>query len=696
MASSIRTLSQLPEASADEFQDISYLEVSVPISISANLSGGAITPIIKYASRKIKQSEASSKFTSNTLATLDAKTGIKDQNFGKMYTDYSKLMSGDIELDGIKTFKQNPIILSDAITDFDSSDPNYSVSLSALKRYTNINASPAIGPNFGFVTHLSGNNGDSSTSRTVSLFKIDPQNKTVENSPSYVFSPAIAKNISENEYIFRIRQGERESESSWVSPASGIFTCYGWLDEINSDKVSNENRWVALLGRQSQLGVWTILQVQPFIKNNYLSYVGFTFPVHKGMELKIQTGFSVGSNSDKYFRSNSSLANHIANAFLGGVYTGLSVDLDNLGLSDYSPINNSDIENLSNLIISTISHETSCDISVNKRIDKLEERLVTNDIVEELCAEVNDRVKYVDAANYVGINIALSASPGPTVRTATVKWGNGKQLSAGGTFGIFKQDVLQVSFKDGKRQSYVANVIDWSDGTFGAVRNYIPEYATVEEDNTTLYHPRDYTLQTIPEGTIFSDGIYAYYKVSQDSTVIIQPGTDPTDRGNEAICVWMMVANNNVTDYKKINVVHLISSPDDYSGSGETRSLALPLKKGTIIIVGLYMRERAYDATEFDMMYQTINIPAKTYDSFYNILSSSQWTNITQTFNGHAKSTTNVQTLTTHRIRLDGGNLTAIYDMNAEDDEHAEHGKWSWKDHPTFSSGVLLEIIELP
>lgn len=353
MATSIRTLSQLPEISANQFQDISYLEASIPVAVSVDLSGGAITPIYKYASRKIKQSEFAKTMTNHTFSELKYNTGIdgssRSQNFGQMYEDYKELLSGDMTFLGTKTFVENPILLNDSIVDFQAEEPNYIVSLSAMKRYVNVAASPAIGPNYGFVTHLSGNNGTEILDRTVSLFKIDFEQKKIEDSPSYVFSPDVAKSVSQNEYIFKIEREKRESKP-WIAPATGIFTCYGWLDEMDNDKVSNENRWVALLGKQNQLGTWNILQVQPFIKNSYLSYVGFTFPVRKGMELKVQTGFAVGSNSDKYFRSTSSLANHVANAFLGGIYTALSADFGNLDVESYKTVTDSRIETLESRI----------------------------------------------------------------------------------------------------------------------------------------------------------------------------------------------------------------------------------------------------------------------------------------------------------------------------------------------------------
>lgn len=608
MASSIRTLSQLPEISSDQFSDVSYMQASVPIEVSTNLMGESIEPVYKYASRKIKQSEVAKKIGDITLDSLYGKTGIRDQQFGRMYDDYSKLMQEDITLSGTKTFVENPIILKDAIADFDSSD-NYSVSLSALRRYTNSRAAPAIGPNFGFITTLSSDGGTNDPSRTVSLFRIDTKNKKIVNGiPSYVFSPETAKAISQNEYVFKIESGKRESKV-WTAPASGIFTCYGWLDEINNEKVSNENRWVALLGYEEQLGVWTILQVQPFIKNNYLSYVSFTFPVRRGMQLKVQTGFSVGSNSDKYFRSNSSLANHVANAFLGGVYTGLSVDFTDLDLSGYEIVPDSDIEQLRTLLCSVISDEICCDISTNNRIDELEDRLATNAAVSALSTEIDKRVRYVDAAKYQGNPASLTATDLKSYRLVVgngLAYGNSDPITnPNGNAGVFSNKVFQQGWDPNvgyntKRTVLSVNWNDWTLGSAMQMRLYEPRHISYDsETDVTTYHERDYSLTELSGGEIFSDGKYLYYVVSQDCTVLLKLNPEFSNSSFDAQDVWMLYSlNNGYANARAMHIAHLV---EKMSGADSIVPISIPAKKGTIFMFGLYklLDFSAADRSEF-------------------------------------------------------------------------------------------------
>jgi hypothetical protein len=94
---------------------------------------------------------------------------------------------------------------------------------------------------------------------------------------------------------------------------------------LKSTGASNANRWVALeglfdTGIDDREPEWHIVQLQPMIPNEFCSYISFSLPVSKDMKLRITTGFKVGTNSDKYQSAPGSLTNHIANAFVGGIY----------------------------------------------------------------------------------------------------------------------------------------------------------------------------------------------------------------------------------------------------------------------------------------------------------------------------------------------------------------------------------------
>lgn len=160
----------------------------------------------------------------------------------------------------------------------------------------------------------------------VSPFFIDSNSEfysreyNVENAyEEEIFEAPTTESEKHNKYLFRMVG--YHSVNTWIAPESGIFTCWGWVD-IRSDPYvgSNCNAWIALEGMIH--GKWRILQIHPFDKNNgmQLSYVSFTFPVAKGLELRLTSGFRVGTNSNKYQSANGSLANHIANCFVGGIY----------------------------------------------------------------------------------------------------------------------------------------------------------------------------------------------------------------------------------------------------------------------------------------------------------------------------------------------------------------------------------------
>ena len=134
--------------------------------------------------------------------------------------------------------------------------------------------------------------------------------------------------VPHDAYIFAIPNSGTVS-NKWTVPWSGWFTCFGWLSEFSEGAVANYQRWVALEGNiNGSTGGkdnWCILQLQPFIPSPYISYVGFGVPVRKDLQLRIRTGFAVGASSGNYAMSNintrSSMANHIPNAFVGGIYS---------------------------------------------------------------------------------------------------------------------------------------------------------------------------------------------------------------------------------------------------------------------------------------------------------------------------------------------------------------------------------------
>ena len=133
-----------------------------------------------------------------------------------------------------------------------------------------------------------------------------------------------------NRYIFKIT---RHTSETYKCEKSGWFTCYGWLSEKETyyaktignegqGRQDNSKRWVALEGNFSSDTdpKWKILQIQSILPGNLCNYVSFSLPVRKDLQLRVTTGFDVGKNSGQYSSIPGSLANHIPNAFIGGIY----------------------------------------------------------------------------------------------------------------------------------------------------------------------------------------------------------------------------------------------------------------------------------------------------------------------------------------------------------------------------------------
>lgn len=683
MPAYIRTLSQLPEISAAQLANNAYFQVSNPVSAEpVILENNQISINFVYASKKIKKEEVSKDILNDVRRDFAEKEHIDGQDFGWLYNDHLSLINENYELYGQKTFDRNPKHANEISDFYEADKDDYSVNFDALKKYSNLNSAPTVGPTFGFVTHLSGTNNKDAY---YNLFRIDKDgnNVTVENTTSFVFSPYSAKVLAQNEFVFRIEPGERESKA-WEAPASGIFTCYGWLDEIHNEKVSNENRWVALMGYQAQLGVWTTLQLQPFIKNNYLSYIGFTFPVHKGMQLKVVTGFPVGSNSDKYFKNGSAVANNVANAFLGGIYTGLSVDnggdynlsFENVDpdtpITPYDPFDPTD---LCNMICAQISHEMSCDEIVDAQISALSTEITV------LSTEVEKRVKYIDAANYQPAMYSDSSQ----VRFTTIQFGNARlSASRPGVFNV-KQTGWYGRHDPNGKSEFKALSINWSDSPTGQIRMVLPRHTTIEESTgREITHGYDYYLSAIPPGAVFSDGMYIYYCVSQDSTVQITLDEDPDGCGGSWMCCRMLFGNDRVNSYRDIRTILLATQWETYSGNGPSKRTTLPLKKGTILMFEYFMAETLKPFTD-----NPHNIPSvqenNTVANLGDLINNANYRTYSRDVTNDGK---NVKWYT-HLVYADGSNIYEICNKNATE---SNPNKKDWR----TSFGRLARIVEMP
>ena len=311
-----RTISQLPDAS-NEIPDSSFIEVSEFIS-NKNPGGTTITG---YASRKLKFGDFNNQSLAKIMAELEKdyssvhpyghslKTGL---NFQQLSAYVYQLVNGQgttgnlfkiSQQLGNHTFAKIPSI-EEFVTNY-SSDSKQSVNAGSLVRFSLKN-------NRLYITHDS----DFTTMHyNIENMEFETLNG-IEHAPS---STADKHNV----YIFKIKNF---TSNTWEAPMDGWFVCYGWVDEYKSTGMSNANRWVALEGSfKSHLGAdqpdeWHIVQLQPMMPSEFCSYISFSLPVSKGMKFRLTTGFKVGTNSEKYQSLPGSLTNHIANAFVGGIY----------------------------------------------------------------------------------------------------------------------------------------------------------------------------------------------------------------------------------------------------------------------------------------------------------------------------------------------------------------------------------------
>lgn len=608
----LRTLSQLPKLSSNSITDDALFEIASPVEVSvpeANLT------LYKYASKAITKKELTDKLISDVRRNFgDVNKLDLAMNFSSLCATVSAIGNSSFTFRGDKTFTQNPKINNDALSSYSSTDPNlddYSVNYDTLKKYSSINVAPTIDSSFGFITHLSSDTDQSD--RYLQLFITDNNNNPT-NKASFVFDQNV-KNIAQNEYIFRIEPGSRESKP-WKAPASGIFTCYGWLDEMNNPSIANESRWVALMGYESIVGKWTILQLQPFAKNNYLSYVGFTFPVKRGMELKIVTGFAVGNNSDKYFASNTSIANHKANAFLGGIYTGLSnvlsgADIERFEnvsgyvtdedlkkqLSDYATLvsENQREENTLSLI-----NELSSHLSVLYNQPKDEEE-------KSIIIDTSQFVKYVDTTKLSGEN---------SLNYSIVRFGSEKE------YGVFNDKIKQTTCMNGMISTYKCLSIDFnknSSSTAFEYKNYYAPPDTFESrDGRVGTIERAYFPEEFPSGQIASDGQYYYYKVKNDCNLLLKFSFEIASGLNEESRAWILYDTER--GYSNIKAIPLLEKTQSVKFNGRpSESIMIPVKRGTIIMIGVYTVQLIDSKIP---MYWRIQPPVLTTEDQINIYDS--------------------------------------------------------------------------
>ena len=291
-----RTISQLPPIT-----DISSLGSESLIEVSKAIPPLSVGDPLRFQSHKLTVDKFAKHVEENALKTL------KGDEFGiqhdQMWAWLQRIVANNpdspiFEISGDNLEFKNFPKIEGSLTSFFDPDERI-VNVDTMRNFMAVNSPMFINSKAGFST---------------SYFNVE-NNLMLDTDEA----PSV-NGEKHNSYLFRINGTE---SNEWVTTDSGIFTCYGWVDEATEGETDNARRWIALegkIGDEEGDDAWKILQVQPFIHNLFCSYVGFTFPVDKGLSLRLRTGFKVGTNSNKYQSTQGSLTNHIANAFVGGIY----------------------------------------------------------------------------------------------------------------------------------------------------------------------------------------------------------------------------------------------------------------------------------------------------------------------------------------------------------------------------------------
>jgi len=301
----IRTIIHLPTTEQIVDKDYFLVEKAIPSQTT--------TDLITYTSSKVTAKNLEHYMTESIYTNLSNDYGLRDGiNFSDLKNRldalYNGMTAGTI-LNGQHYFELAPRI-NEVLTSFIDDDNTKAMNLASVKAYTAANEPLFIGDDTNYMTKY---------------FNVE-ENK-VQTKLGMEYAPSI-EDERHNIYIFRLKN---KVSNEWTAPCSGLFSCYGWVDmkDGGSESASNYNGWIALEAylvvrnattTATEKREWKIINLQPVAKNQYCTYVGFCVPIKSGTKLRLRSGFVVGTNSNKYNGFQGSMTNHIANAFVGGVY----------------------------------------------------------------------------------------------------------------------------------------------------------------------------------------------------------------------------------------------------------------------------------------------------------------------------------------------------------------------------------------
>lgn len=302
-----QTISMLPQVEANStISDGSLFEIAIKNNSSESN--------FEFSSRSISLDRLTNHIIDKTIINFETKfnleTGDTSTNFKYLTDGVDSYLNGSKEtVTGEHIFAIPPTINSSILDDFEVNS-NKVATIATISAFST-NYNPLfLSKNGSFKTEY---------------FNIETQERLVEDKIDNAPSTEMEKH---NAFIFRMVG--TQSTDTWKCPKSGWFMCYGWVDEESRDNNHSVSRWVALEGKFIDNGkeFWKILQFFPIVANTsqaqYCSYVTFSLPVQEGLELRLRSGFKVGTNSGLYWNIRGSMTSHIANAFVGGIYSGFS------------------------------------------------------------------------------------------------------------------------------------------------------------------------------------------------------------------------------------------------------------------------------------------------------------------------------------------------------------------------------------
>ena len=207
--------------------------------------------------------------------------------------------------------------------------------------------------------------------------------------------------------------------------------------------------------------------------------------------------------------------------------------------------------------------ELSTTVVENNGKESVQSLSIANDsipniaFVERAIAGIySDKANYIDPSNY-----SISS-----IRYSIARIGDSKLISGGGQWGVFNNGVKQTTIVNGNLEEYKCQ--------------------NISSCLTGAYFDTD----TISTGHIVSDGHYFYYKTASDCTLLLKYSSDAFSQAVDLTKSWVLCnVKDVITNIKAIPLLEKVQI-NRYNGY-PYGSIMLPVKAGTVIMVGVYLRQ---------------------------------------------------------------------------------------------------------